>query len=203
MLLALYSTLWDTCLFPVLGMVPVRDVPRTPTNPLKCGHHVAPPVPRERKLQRKPLREGGRAPEAPQKSPPRLRTRFPLFLCSPLCGVATQRVLRTLLREVRRLSPGGTSGKRPPWDLQSQFWEWCPSDLKSTAPLRPPTGRILEDIRQTMYDLGHRANFDSATASAIMQLSAVSQTPATMQFSFFGRRVRGCSQDGTGTDGRS
>ena len=44
---ALYSALWDTCRFPVLGVVPVRDRPRTEVSPLKCGHHGAPAVPRK------------------------------------------------------------------------------------------------------------------------------------------------------------
>ena len=74
MLLALYSAPWDTCLFPVLGMVPVRDGPQTAASPLKCGYHVAHPVPREENP--KGNNPGREAPEAPQKSPPRLKTRF-------------------------------------------------------------------------------------------------------------------------------
>ena len=50
------------------------------------------------KPQRKPSREGKRAQEALQKSPPRLKTCFTFFVCSPFRGVATPRVLQTLLR---------------------------------------------------------------------------------------------------------
>ena len=95
--LALCSAPWDTCLFPVLGMVPVRDRTRTAASPLQCGHHVAPAVPRKGETrQRKPLREGGRAPEAPQRESTKTQNPFPPFVCSILCGVATQRVLQTL-----------------------------------------------------------------------------------------------------------
>ena len=142
------------------------------------------------KPQRKQPREGGRAPEAPQKSPPRLKTRFP-HLCVHLCvGLPHRESCKlcagsqsTFSRPGPDLLPEELQGRGLPGDLQSQFWGWCPLDLISTAPVRPPTGRILDDIRQSVYDLGHRANFDSATTSAIMQLSAVTQTPATMQFS--------------------
>ena len=132
-------------------------------------------------------REGGRAPEAPH-TPPRLRTRFPLCVFTFVWGCHTESPANSL-REVSGPWPGPDllpeelQGRGLPGDLQSQFLEWCPLDLKSTTPVRPPTRRILDDIRQSVYDLGHRANFDSATTSAIMQLSAVTQTPATMQFS--------------------
>ena len=102
------------------------------------------------KPKRKQPGEGGRAPEAPQKSPPRLKTRFSL-LCVHLCVVLPH-------RESCKLSAGSQStfsrpgpdplpeelqGRGLPGDLQSQFWGWCPLDLKSTAPVRTPTGRIL------------------------------------------------------------
>ena len=58
--------------------IPV-SAPRTAASPSKCGHYVAPPVPRKgREPQRKPLREGEGA-RGTLKSPPRLRTRFLLF----------------------------------------------------------------------------------------------------------------------------
>ena len=207
-------------------MVPVRDGPQTAASPSKCGHHVAPPVPRkENRKGNQPGREGGR-----QKHHRRvLKDSEPVspFVCSPLCGVATPRVLRTLLREVSQASLQLTAEERGLPGDPYQFWgwcpskfkrsrsstaalwansssifatisattqcsreEWCPLDLISTAPVRPPTGRILDDIRQSVYDLGHRANFDSATTSAIMQLSAVTQTPATLLTETpFGRSV--------------
>ena len=114
-LLALNSTLWDTSLFPVLGLVPVRDGPLTAASPLQCGHHVAPRVPRKGKPQRKhPGREAGQ-----RHTEESTKTQNPFLprLCSPLRGVATLKVLQTLLREVSRLSPGGASGRGLPGDL--------------------------------------------------------------------------------------
>ena len=90
MLLALYSSLWGTCLFPVLGLVPVRDVPQTAASPLKCGITWHLQCREKGKPQRKQLREGGRAPEAPQKSPPRLRTRFSLCVFTFVWGCHTE-----------------------------------------------------------------------------------------------------------------
>ena len=75
-----------TCTVGILEnqLVPVRDVPRTAASPWGCGPYMALSVPRKGNSQNKPLMEGGRAPEAPHKSRPRLRTRFPL-LCVDLC----------------------------------------------------------------------------------------------------------------------
>ena len=151
------------------------------------------------KPQRKQPREGGRegARGTTEESTKTQNPFPPFFVFTFVWGCHTESPANSLAGSQSTFSRKSGPGPRPgpdllseelqgrglPGDLQSQFWEWCPLDLKSTAPVRPPTGRILDDIRPSMYDLGHRANFDSATTSAIMQLSAVTQTPATMQFS--------------------
>ena len=121
--------------FPVLGLVPIRDGPLTAGSLFKCGHHVAPSVPRKGKTQRKPQRrEGG--PEAPQKSHQDSKPVSP-FVRSPFVwGCHTESPANSLagsqptfswrsFREEASLgtwstawtrpSPGGASEKRPPW----------------------------------------------------------------------------------------
>ena len=123
----MYSALWDTCLFPVLGMVLVRDGPRTVESPFKCGQHVAPPVPRqlETSEENHPGREGGR-----QRHHRRVhRDSQPV---SPFCvftfvwGCHTESPANSL-REVSRVSLQLTAVSG---STDYQFWGWCPLSFK-------------------------------------------------------------------------
>ena len=95
-------------------MVPVRDVPRTAASPLKCGHHVAPSVPRKRKTP-KETTQGGRAGQRHHLRVHQDSRPVSPVVCSPLCGVATPRVLRTLLRV--DFLPEELQGRGLPGDL--------------------------------------------------------------------------------------
>ena len=113
---------------------------------------MAPPVPRkgENPKGNNLGREGGRQRHhrrVHQDSEP-----VSPFVCSPLCGVATPRVLRTLLRVDLLLEE--LQGRGLPWDLvglsptfsRRSFREEASLGtfkLKRADPVRPPSGRIL------------------------------------------------------------
>ena len=138
---------------PVLGLVPVRDGPRTAASPLKSGHHVAPPVPRKGKTPKETTQGGRAGARGTTEESTKTQNPFPPFVCSPLCGVATPRVLRTLLRvdflleevQGRGLPRDLVHGLSPTFSRRSFREEASLGTfkLKRAAPVRPPSGRIL------------------------------------------------------------
>ena len=67
-------------------MVPVRDVPRAAASPLKSGHHVAPPVPRERKPQKETTQGGWEGARGTTEESSKTQNPFLPFVCSPVWG---------------------------------------------------------------------------------------------------------------------
>ena len=117
---------------------------------------------RKRKTPKVPNlgREGGC--QAPQKSPPRLKTRFPLLSLHLCVGL--------LHRESCELSGGFEPALCPGFHVPKfqcpgatgyQFWGWCPLNFRRAAPARPPRGRMT-----------------TQTISATMQLATVSRPRA-------------------------
>ena len=116
-------------------MVPVRDGPKTAASPLKCGHHVALPVPR--KENPKETTQGGwegakhhtRVHQDSKPVSPFLCVHLSVWLphresCELSCGKSADFLPEELqgrglpgdlLHACTRPSPRGASGKRPPW----------------------------------------------------------------------------------------
>ena len=138
-------------------MAPVRGGPQTAASPLKCGHHVALPVPRkENPKGNNPGRVDGR-----QRHHRRvLRTRFPLCVFTFVWGCHTESPANSL-REVP--SPGGASGKRPPWRLSKPVLGVVPVRLEKyrsgAAAHRANSSSIF--TRPYTTDLGQRSKLGS------------------------------------------
>ena len=140
-------------------MVPVRDVPRTAASPLKCGPHIAPSVPKKKgKPHNKPFREGGRAPEAQQKSPPRLRTRFSLCVFTFVWGCHTESPANSFAGSQPSQPATDGKGKRPPWGPLPVLG-LVPVKVERAAPVRPSRGRITTSKKRPSisHDLEHDA----------------------------------------------
>ena len=144
---------------------------------LKCGHHVAPPVPRKGETP-KETTQGVRGARGTQKSPPRLRTLFPLLCvhlclglphrksCKLSCGFSQCFVWGSMSRGSNVPAYVGVrdvSGFHCPEATDYQFWGWCPLHLQEPLQCSCPEGEFIVDIR--FHDLRHYATHDCDTAS--------------------------------------
>ena len=154
--------------------MPVRDGPRTAASPLKSGHHVASPVPRKGKTPKETTQGGWEGARGTTEESTKTQNPFPplcVHLCVGLphrescelfCGLTFSRrsfreeaSLGTWSTTYARHSPGGASGKRPPWG---------PLNLKEPLQCGRPLGEFFVDIRPSI-----------TTVSFTMKLSTVTR----------------------------
>ena len=132
---------------------------------LKCGHHVAPPVPRKRETQRKQLREGWGAPGTTEES---MKTQNPFLLfCVHLCVGLPHGSPVNAQREVRQVSLQLTAeGRGLPGD-HYQFWGWRPLKIKRAAAAQRANYHV--DIRLSIFhDLEHHSTLRSERVGLVL-----------------------------------